>query len=68
MSLTRFTTRYAEERTAMTDLKELKRKALNGDMEAYYELLDEYERRKKEKKNEINQSEEGQENRLAQHT
>ena len=42
-------TRYAEER-AMTDLKELKRKALNGDMEAYYELLDEYERRKKEKK------------------
>lgn len=34
----------------MTDLKELKRKALNGDMEAYYELLDEYERRKKEKK------------------
>lgn len=44
-------TRYAEER-AMTDLKELKRKALNGDMEAYYELLDEYERRKKEKKNE----------------
>lgn len=50
MSLTRSTTRYAEER-AMTDLKELKRKALNGDMEAYYELLDEYERRKKEKKN-----------------
>lgn len=38
----------------MTDLKELKRKALNGDMEAYYELLDEYERRKKEKKNELN--------------
>lgn len=36
----------------MTDLKELKRKALKGDMEAYYELLDEYERRKKEKKNE----------------
>lgn len=35
----------------MTDLKELKRKALNGDMEAYYELLDEYERRKKEKEN-----------------
>ena len=35
----------------MTDIKELKRKALNGDMEAYYELLDEYERRKKEKKN-----------------
>ena len=33
----------------MTDLKELKRKALNGDMEAYYELLDEYERRKKER-------------------
>ncbi len=51
MSWTRFTTRYAEERTAMTDLKELKRKALNGDMEAYYELLDEYERRKKEKEN-----------------
>lgn len=44
-------TRYAEER-AMTDLKELKKKALSGDMEAYYELLDEYERRKKEKKNE----------------
>lgn len=36
----------------MTDLKELKRKALSGDMEAYYELLDEYEKRKKEKKNE----------------
>lgn len=35
----------------MTDLKELKRKALNGDMEAYCELLDEYERRKKEKEN-----------------
>lgn len=40
----------------MTDLKELKRKALKGDMEAYYELLDEYERRKKEKKN-VNEKE-----------
>lgn len=33
----------------MTDLKELKRKARRGDVEAYCELLDEYERRRKEK-------------------
>ena len=36
----------------MADIKELKRRARNGDMDAYCELLDEYERREKEKKNE----------------